>query len=188
MEAFRKQVSTTETLLEELADSVNKGSLTAAQAQTRFADLISEESVIRPFLAALATSRLPLNTDILQALKSVIESKPQEKNTWHTLLTKNVLMSALTGIAHERSGNPQAAEASRMVTFRMQKIVSHIQDSALSSVLKTASKAIDSFENKAEELDVVEKSDEDYWHKFFSQWKYSKEDLKSVQKHLLQKS
>lgn len=182
MEAFRKQVDSADTLLEDLACTLDKGSLSAAQAQKRFAELISEESVIRPFLAALATSRLPLTDDILQALNNVIESKPQEKNTWHILLTKNVLMSALTALAHERKNSAQEAEASRMVTTRMLKIIEHVQDKALSARLKAAAQAIDSYKEEPETLS------EDYWHKFFSQWKYRKDDLKSVQKHLLQKT
>lgn len=187
MEAFRKQVADAEAVLAQLSQSINTQGSAGAEVQRKLSALIPEESAIRPFLAALATSDLPLDDNVLKALKTIIESKPEQVKAWHILLTKNIIMSAVTALAHERSGRPVEGDASRAVTTRMGKIVGHIAGASDLVEAKWAAQAIDNFEPGKEYTDTGE-SEEIYWHKFFSQWKYNKEDLKLAQKHLLQKS
>ncbi len=186
MESFRDKVASAETLIEKIDLGLAANQMNKSQVQNKIEEfIVGDATYIRAFLAALSTSKMELNKTFLEAFKNLVENNEEER-AFHVLLIKNIIMSSNMARKHEGNNDAKMAEGSRSVTSRCHLLLFYLQgEGQLPDIIKV-NQAIDLFDQKDPSIPEQDAPQIRFWHKFFEEWKYSKEDLKLAQKHLLQ--
>ncbi len=154
--------------------------VTTAEMLATMRELLASDLSARGFMAALSTSQIELSGDFLKALKEAVNEHPTVS---HDLIVKNIIMSATASIQHRNSGKTEQALASQAVSERNCRLAELLSNEGLDATLKAASTAIESFEKRLADSSVATSETDqtnDYWHKFFRRWGYSRELLLEV--------
>lgn len=182
MQTIQQSISDSMRVLENWTEAQNSTThdVTAAQMLATMRELLANDLSARGFMAALSTSQIDLSGDFLKALKEAVNEHPA---VCHDLIVKNIIMSATASIQHRNSGKTEQALASQAVSERNCRLAQLLRNEGLDATLKAAITAIESFEKRfMDSAAATSETDQtnDYWHKFFRRWGYSRELLLEV--------
>lgn len=186
MESFKDKVASAETLIEKIDLGLSANNMNESQVQKAIEEfVVGDALLIRAFLAALSTSKMELSKTFLEAFKDVVKNNEEER-AFHVLLIKNIIMSSNMARKHEGNNDANMAEGSRSVTSRCHLLLFYLQGEGQLPDIIRVNQAIDLFEQGDASIPEQDAAQIRFWHKFFEEWKFAKEDLKLAQKHLLQ--
>lgn len=166
---FQQSIETSRELIEKLESKT----LSDSQASKEISEFLGDMATARGFFVSLLTGDWAFGNNIPTIIIDTIKANPGHA---YTLLTRNLVMSCATAVAHKRSDQPELADGSDRVAERSAYIIRKLDNPEILNELLDIRSACEDKLNDSGPTD----QDTGTYRAFLERWSYDLEQIRAA--------